>query len=283
MFKVYHFDSRIAGPHILILGAVHGNEIAGSIASQQIIQQIEQGQLPLKSGRVTFIPIVNESAQQQDTRFVDENLNRVVTHHKNPTTHEQKIANQLIEYIDKADVLLDLHSTHCPEDEAFAFIDYPNKKNLEFLKIIPVETALAGWPEIYKHSNAIDNFSTEEYAHTKGITALTVECGYHKAEKSINIAVQTILNTLRHYHIIMGDNPVLVDKKIIQLDSYLIKEKEGVFAKNFNHLDKINKGNPLAYYTTGEILIAPFDGVIIMPNHHADIGAEWYYLGKETL
>ena len=134
MFKVHTFESQTNVPHILILGAVHGNEIAGTLASQALIQQFQQGQLTLLRGQATFIPIVNELAQQQDTRFVDENLNRVITTHTAPMTHEQKIANQLLSYIEKADVLLDLHSTHCKDDEAFAFIDYPSEKNLDFLR-----------------------------------------------------------------------------------------------------------------------------------------------------
>lgn len=283
MFKVHTFESQTNGPHILILGAVHGNEIAGTLASQALIQQFQQGQRTLLRGQATFIPIVNELAQQQDTRFVDENLNRVITTHTAPMTHEQKIANQLLSYIEKADVLLDLHSTHCKDDEAFAFIDYPSEKNLDFLKVIPVQTALAGWPDIYKNNPEIDNFSTEEYAHQKGITALTVECGYHKASKAIEIAKASILNTFLHYNMIKGEKPTAMDKKIIHLDSYIIKEKDGHFIQNFNHLDKVYKDEAIAQYATGEILKAPFDGFIIMPNHQANIGAEWYYLGKENI
>ena len=283
MFKAYSFESNLKGPHILILGAVHGNEIAGTIAGQKLIDLFETEKLTLKKGKLTIIPVVNELAQKMDTRFVDENLNRVIKFHPTPSSHEQKIANQLISYIDTADILLDLHSTHCEEDEAFAFIDYPTQENLDFLNFVPVHTALAGWPEIYKQNTDIDNFSTEEYAHQKGVSALTVECGYHKAEKAIQLAEKTILNTLNHFGVIEGNTPSPCNKKIITLSSFIIKEKEGSLQKNFKHLDKITKNEIIATYNTGEKLTSPFDGVIIMPNHGAGLGAEWYYLGKEII
>ena len=66
MFKKYCFSARTKGLHILILGGVHGNEIAGSIAQKEIINMIENGDLQIKSGMITFVPTVNEEAQKKD-------------------------------------------------------------------------------------------------------------------------------------------------------------------------------------------------------------------------
>ena len=41
MFRKYTFISQIEGKSILILGGVHGNEVAGTIAQRQIIEQIK--------------------------------------------------------------------------------------------------------------------------------------------------------------------------------------------------------------------------------------------------
>lgn len=68
MIKSHTFSSNIPGHKVLILGAVHGDEIAGTIAQQEIISEIKQNKLSLKSGEVTFIPTVNEAAQKADTR-----------------------------------------------------------------------------------------------------------------------------------------------------------------------------------------------------------------------
>ena len=282
MFKTVVFKGEAEGKNILILGAVHGNETAGTIAQQEVIKEIKEAQHILKSGSVTFIPIVNEQAYNQDIRGVEDNLNRVIKFHENPKTNEEKIANQLIKEIEKADILLDLHSTHCENDQPFAFIDYPTKENLDFLNIIPVQTALAGWPDIYKDQTDIENNCTEEYAFLNGIRALTVECGYHKSIEAIQIAKQSILNTLYHFGILNGTPALKIKKEIIRLHSFIIKEKEGVLQKEYVHMDPIKKGEIIAKYHDGETILAPFDGVIIMPNKDANIHAEWFYIGEKS-
>ena len=282
MFKKFSFKAPEEGMNILILGAVHGNEISGTLAQQEVIEELNRGLYTLKKGSVTFIPCVNEEAQKKDARGVDENLNRVIKYHKDPQTHEEKIANLLIKEIKNVDVLLDLHSTHEKEDKPFAFIDHPTEENLDFLNIIPVQTALAGWPDIYKDQTDIENNCTEEYAFLNGIRALTVECGYHKSIEAIQIAKQSILNTLYHFGILNGTPAIKIKKEIIRLHSFIIKEKEGVLQKEYVHMDPIKKGEIIAKYHDGETVLAPFDGVIIMPNKDANIQAEWFYIGEKS-
>lgn len=282
MFKSYTFTAPVAGKNILILGAVHGNETAGTIAQENIIRQIQSEAIQLKSGSVTFIPIVNQAAFQQDKRFIDVNLNRVIQLHLHPNNNEEKIANALLPFIDACDIMVDLHSTHCPDDVAFAFIDYPAPNNLELLSLAPVKTALAGWPQIYANQPDITNFCTEEYAYKNKKTAITVECGYHKANDSIYIATQTILNVLSYYGVIYKAIPEQHNPQVIRLTSYITKTKEGSLSRMYQHLDKITHGEVIATYTDGEQISAPFDGYIIMPNPHAEIDSEWFYFGQDT-
>ena len=56
-------------------------------------------------------------------------------------------------------------------------------------------------------------------------------------------------------------------------------EKKGCLCRAYKHLDAVLKGEKIAEYEDGEVLIAPQDGYILLPNANADIGAEWYYLG----
>ena len=279
MFRKYTFESNKEGKHILILGAVHGNEVAGTIAQNAIISQIEKGEINLIQGMVTFIPVVNVEAQNHDTRFIDVNLNRVVCHHDDPQNNEEKIANELIKEIDNCDIMLDLHSTHCKEDEPFAFIDYPNSDNMELLSLIPVKKALAGWPDIYK-GQAINDFCTERYANQKGKIGITVECGYHKSEDAIELAKKSILNVLRYFGIIEEEDNKKYNPEVVNLCSFVIKKDNGNLACNYKHMSEIKKGEVIAIYDNGEKEISPIDGFIIMPNHEALIGSEWFYLGR---
>ena len=281
MFKKYCFATEIKGLNILVLGGVHGNEVAGTLAQRDIISQIEKGELKLKSGSVTFIPVVNEKAQKNDVRFVDVNLNRVVCFHENPMNNEEMIANELIKEIDECDIMLDLHSTHCEGDVEFAFIDYPNEKNRELLSLVPVENALAGWPEIYDNNAEIDNFCTEKYAYSNNKAGLTVECGYHKSKRSVEVAKKSILNVLAHYNVVELNKYEVGRPNTIRLASFVIKKTEGQLSQNYQHLSRITKGEVLACYDNGENIVAEFDGYMIIPNHNADIGSEWFYLGYD--
>ncbi len=282
MFKHSTFTASTPGKHILFLGAIHGNEIAGTHAQQKIIHEITQNRIHLKSGQITFIPIVNEAAQARDSRFVDINLNRVIKYHTHPSNNEEKIANCLLPFLNACDIMLDLHSTHCPHDKPFAFIDYPNDTNKELLSLIPVQTALAGWPQIYQDNPNIENNSTEEYIHLQNKTGLTVECGYHKAPEAAQIAYQSILNVLTYFDIIESTQTIHSHQPhIIYLDSYTIKKATGHFVRDFQHLDQLSAGEQISVYESGQQLIAPTNGYIIMPNPDAQIGAEWFYFGHD--
>ena len=279
MFKKYVFDSGRPGCRCLILGAVHGNETAGTLAQHEIINRIQSGSLKLKSGKITFIPVVNESARRQDRRFVDVNLNRVICFHPSPQNNEEKIANELIKEIADCDVMLDLHSTHCPKDKAFAFIDYPTADNLRLLSVIPVNEALAGWPAIYEKNKSIDNFCTEKYARTCGKTGLTVECGYHKSPQAVAVAKNSIINVLAYFDNLDLPKPATTAPRITTLDSFAVKTCAGHFCRDYKHLDSVAKGEVIAVGADGKPLTAPADGRIIMPNPDAAEGSEWFYLG----
>ncbi|MDP2104085.1 MAG: succinylglutamate desuccinylase/aspartoacylase family protein, partial [Candidatus Gracilibacteria bacterium] len=75
--------SEIPGIHILFFGAIHGNEVCGPKALDEIIQDFETHKIELKSGKVTFVPICNKMAHDEGKRYIDVNLNRVIEKHEN--------------------------------------------------------------------------------------------------------------------------------------------------------------------------------------------------------
>ena len=278
MPEVFHFKGKKAGAHLLVLGAVHGNETAGPKAIQRLIPDLQAGRVVLTQGELTLIPVCNLKAYQQDVRQIDENLNRVMKWHDQPTTYEQTLANDLVPYLQECDVLLDLHSSHCPGDIPFAFCDYPTPDNQKLVQALPVEYVLQGWPTIYRNNPTIQDFSTEWLAHEYGKSASTLECGYHKAPEAAEVAYQAILGVLSAFGSIEGEVHKHPQQHIL-MQNYVIKEAPGRLAKPYKHLDPVTKGQPLAIYEDGRILTAPEDGYILLPNPAGEIGAEWYYFG----
>lgn len=279
--KKYEFDSGNEGPNILFLGAVHGNETAGTNACNKIIIELKSNELKLKRGKVTFIPIVNQLAYEQQVRFIDVNLNRVINRYDNPINNETEIANQLAIEMPNYDIILDLHSTHCQGDVAFGFLDYPTANNQKIIEVLDVEYVLVGWPDLYKYQEDLGEYSTEAYAHKLGISGVTLECGYHKDKQAELVAEAAIINLLKSTSMLAGEIYALPNKCYIKMQEIVFKQKPGKLQKAYKHLDKLQKGEVIAVYDDGEKIITKEDCFILIPNHDAEVSFEWFYLGVE--
>lgn len=283
IIKKFTFKGDKKGPSLLFLGGIHGNETAGIFALQKLIQEINEGIITIKKGSLTILPVCNEQAYKKDVRQIDENLNRVIKIHKNPATYEQKLANEITPLIQENDILLDLHSTHEKGDVPFLFCDHPTPNNQKLIDVIKVDYVLEGWPDIYKGQTEIEDFSTERVANDYHKSGTTLECGYHKEEEAKNIAYNAVIDTLKVFDLIEGEKPISHPKKHILMKGFIIKKEAGSLLKNYKHLDKITKGEKIAQYENGEILTAEENGYILLPNHTATIGSEWYYFGVDKL
>ncbi len=278
MLEIYEFVSVNNGKHILITGAVHGNEVCGAIASKNIINKIKSGDIKLNNGRITFIPICNPEANRINKRFFEVNLNRVIKKHDNPKLYEEKIANILTDYIKNSDYHLDLHSMHV-NGNPFAFQDYPEQA--EFAKVLGLEYIFVGWPNVYENSETIKDYSTQNYAHNNNVISTTVECGSHTDPNAIKVAEECILKALSYLGIIEYKFKNTNNQHFIDMKKVYFKEKEGKLAKEYIELEKISKGEVVAIYDDGEKIIANDNYLIIFPNNSAQIGDEWFYFGKQ--
>ena len=113
------FESGRAGPHAVITALVHGNELSGALA---LVELFERGIRP-ERGRLS-LAFVNTDAyerfdpeQPKASRYLDEDLNRVwdrATLDGPRRSAELDRARALRPLIERADVLLDLHSMQLP-------------------------------------------------------------------------------------------------------------------------------------------------------------------------
>lgn len=67
-FKTISYHSIEPGPRLLVLGAVHGNETAGTKGIQRVLSEIDAKTLDLVAGSVTFVPITNPLAYERGQR-----------------------------------------------------------------------------------------------------------------------------------------------------------------------------------------------------------------------
>lgn len=65
MIRTYTFQGKYPGKHLLILGAIHGNEVCGTQAIEKLISQLESGEIVIENGSLTLVPVANEAAYLQ--------------------------------------------------------------------------------------------------------------------------------------------------------------------------------------------------------------------------
>ncbi len=112
--RIHQFAGLLPGPKLIVLGAVHGNEICGTQAIARVIREIETSAIPIERGVLTLVPVTNPLAYEKGRRQGDRNLNRNLGVSAQPQDYEDRVANVLCPLLAANDVLLDLHSFQAP-------------------------------------------------------------------------------------------------------------------------------------------------------------------------
>lgn len=108
--RIHQFHGLRPGPRLIVLGAVHGNEVAGPQAIGRALAELDAGRWRIERGVVTFVPVTNPLAHALGRRTGDRNLNRNLRPTAVPQDFEDRVGNVLCPLLDAHDVLLDLHS-----------------------------------------------------------------------------------------------------------------------------------------------------------------------------
>ncbi|MDR7294863.1 putative deacylase [Pelomonas aquatica] len=314
--RVHQFAGLQPGPRVLVTGAVHGNEIHGTKAMAEIIRQLDAGELALRRGTLTLVPIVNPLAHQLNRREGDRNLNRnlrppVIAH-----DFEDRIARVLCPLIAQHDGILDLHSFQ-GQGPAFAMIGpRDNSGELEPFSQEATESALAarlgvgriveGWLSTYalglqRRQQRVHDGSrraalisdphygvgTTEYMRSTGGWAITLECGQHLDPDGPEVARLAILRALVFLgmldEIAVEPHRPAQPPELLQLYDVIDREDMGdSFEREWASFDAIEKGQHIGTRASGEPVLAPSEGRIVFPNVKSLPGTEWFYLARPS-
>jgi predicted deacylase len=295
MFDMHVFEGAKPGPRLLILGAVHGNEVCGAIAIARVLDELSRGELRIEAGRVTLVPVVNRLAHERKQRTGDRNLNRDLFPKSEPQDNEDRIANELCPLLADHEVLLDLHSFHSPGEPFVMLGPKDNGGTIEpfshaadeeaFAARLGVSLAVDGWMESYAAGAARRGDSlrygvgTTEYMRTVGGWGVTLECGQHDDPRSPEVAYRAVRNALAHLQLVEAPPPARVEKiQTLRLCEVVDRADAGDrFAKDWTSFQPVKQGEPIGWRANGDALDAPSDGFIVFPNAKALPGAEWYY------
>jgi predicted deacylase len=290
MIKAITFAGLEPGPKFLIIGAIHGNEKCGTVGCNRVIEEIDSGALKIVRGQVTFVPIGNPRAYDQDKRFTERNLNRYLVPHLSPDTYEAELGNILCPMLEACDVHLAIHS-YTVGGEPFIFVAPKDAKEHEFAVQLGPRTLLTGWEEAYaatgrkaKAADDEEGTGSIEYARRFGAMAVNIECGQHKDPAAPEVAYRAIRNALRYLGLTDEPNQApasMASNHLVAVTHVYYRDDDGKFPKSWKHLETIKKGEPMAFTASGMDIPAPDNGYIIMPKADCPIGEEWFYFGVE--
>jgi uncharacterized protein len=298
MLQPVVFTGEGAGPRLIVLGAVHGNETCGARAIERVLRELAAGEWRIAAGQATFVPVTNRLAYERGTRSGDRNLNRRLAPTATPVDNEDRIANELCPLLAAHDVLLDLHSFRSggppfalvgPEDNQGELQPFAQAAREESLAVrLGVQRAMDGWLETYaagaarRGGSAAYGVGTTEYMRAVGGCALTLECGQHDDPHAPEVAYRAIRNTLAHLRLVAApDPPPVAALEGLRLREVVDRLDPGdTFAQRWKSFDAVQAGQRIATRNDGSEVVAPADGYIVFPDESATPGAEWFYFAQ---
>ena len=198
-------EAEVAGPHVLLLALMHGNEYAGAI----VLDRLLRAKLKPLRGRLT-VGFVNLTAfdtfdreNPTASRFVDEDLNRLwdpVVLAGARQSLELSRAREIYPAVEAADVVLDLHSMLWPSDPLILCGATSRGRTLATAigspGLVVADRGHTSGPRLIDHPR----FATE----AGQACALLVEAGQHWEATAIDMAAASIAGLLRHLGLARG-------------------------------------------------------------------------------
>ncbi len=192
------YAAEASGPHVVLLGLTHGNELSGAIVLDRLLRaglRPERGRLTFGFANIAAFDSF-DPAQPTASRFVDEDLNRLW----DPAVldgprHSRELdrAREMRPMIDTADVLVDLHSMLWPSDPLILCGTTPRGRALAQAMGTPGLAIADSGHLSGRRLIDYDRFGTPGgSAH-----AVLVEAGQHWARDTVTTSLASVAGTLR--------------------------------------------------------------------------------------
>lgn len=305
----HHFAglSGLSRPKLVVLGAVHGNEGAGTRAIERVLAELARGDWRVGCGALTLVPVANPLAYARGTRFGDRNLNRRLLPCAEPRDNEDRIANLLCPWLAAHDVLLDLHSFRSPGQPFVLRGPADNGGALEPFSHAAAEGRLAahlgptrivdGWMNVYAQGAARRRarglledadpsygIGTTEFMRSQGGYGVTLECGAHDDPRGAEVAYRAIRQAVALLG--LAELPLAPPARSFEcLTLVTVVDREHAhdrFVRPWTSFDAVQAGQTLALRRDGTPVVAEADGRIVFPDPGALPGHEWFYLAQPS-
>ena len=262
---VHRFESGVPGPEAMINAVIHGNELCGAIALDQLLR----GGLKPTRGALT-VCFVNPAAYHRfdpgnptRSRFVDEDMNRVWTTERldgPDNSVELDRARALRPFYDRTERLLDIHSMGTFSDPILLIHGLEKERRFAGEIGFPATVACG--------QGHVDGLRLIEYAPfndpDRDRIAVLVECGQHWAKGTEVAAVDTALHFLMALDMV---DPAFAAEHLTQerpaeqlvlevTDGYAIHTADFYFSEDYKGLERFAKAGSVIAVDGGETACA---------------------------
>ena len=251
----------VDGPVVFVTAALHGDEINGTGAVRQLIQDAE---FQLRRGSVVLVPVLNLPAFDRHSRYLPDrrDLNRSFPGNATGSPAGRMARTIFDEIVSRCDYGIDLHTASVRRT------NYPNiRGDLTDPDVRRIAEAFGC--EVNIDSKGPQGAFRRE-ACVAGCPTIIMEGGeVWKVEPGIvETAVRGIKNVLRELDMFDGEAESPDYQITIQRSKWIRAEKGGFLQFHIKPGDIIEKDQPLATNTTllgreRSMLLAPFSSVVI--------------------
>lgn len=288
------------GHTLVVIGGVHGNEPAGLIAGQRVLDQLSQPESGEIRGRLIVLAGNLEALNDEDpdTRYIDHDLNRLCldAHFDEPTStsaehlqmQELFASLKSIQESCRAEgqqmIVLDLHTTSSASRPVVVFED--SLKARAHAMRMPC-------PKYLGIEEEIDGLVIDAVTNRLGCISYLIEGGQHDDPLSIDVheaAIWIALDSAGIFGIgqAPGD-PADVIRSAAQHregEVYDVRHREQITHESFAICDGIENGTHVAADRTvlahqdGKEVRSPIHGLVFLPNMqtHKRIGDDGFFI-----
>lgn len=221
------YTSPNKGKKVCILAGIHGNELPGILAIEDILKENEFTPL---CGEVCFI-IVNKEAINKNLRYIEQDLNRCFIENKINNSYEGKLAQYLKNVLLEYDISLDLHST---KTKSSPFI-ICEKNAFSLVENFPIKIISSGFDS--KQPGA-----TDTYMNQNGKIGICVESGYMKDKDSIFLVKEIIFTFLKELNMLKYYNNKKCTKEYYQVKFMYKNKNEFKLTRKFENFEWLEQG-----------------------------------------
>ncbi len=287
---VTSFDSGAPGPHAMLTALVHGNELCGAIALDFLFRHNVR---PIK-GRLT-LAFANVAAYESFTpetpnasRYLDEDFNRVWSAEvlEGPRdSRELRRARDLWPAIDKADLLLDIHSMQNATPPLM--MAGPLAKGRHLAREVGVPRIVVSDAGHSAGTRMRDYAAFGQAGSNKN--ALLVECGQHWEQGSGEVAIETALRFLLHTGVVdtsfaaphLPKEPPPAQAFIEVTGPATIETDAFRFTQDFRGMEVIPEAGTAIGHDGDKTVTTPYDNcVLIMPSRRLRRGESAVRFGR---